>query len=179
MVSRLRIWWPNCQQLIERVKSNSGAACTCVATEYHYHDNDGCAIEVDLFNTDEITAQLSELLRAYRHFHLHGADMDGEERSHFEDRANLAEDTFRAMFRGRIEREEWILVDGTEDSVMRTLLSWAQEMGPRAMAGRQVTSTPTECSRLLMRLTSEPVSAREPTVWPYIRKIVFVLPTLY
>ncbi|KAM0277239.1 hypothetical protein ACHAQH_005960 [Verticillium albo-atrum] len=83
---------------------SSGAACTCAATEYHFHDRDDFRIEVILFSQDDIDNQLSELLRAYRQYHL---DDSGEEKpDHLEMEAMVASDTFNAMFRGLRDRNK-------------------------------------------------------------------------
>jgi hypothetical protein len=122
---------------------------------------------------DKITEQITELLRSYRHYHLHHMDMDRDERKDFEEKAKLAQDTFRAMFRGRLDSEQF-LIDEPEDSVLGTLRSWVQDLDLSAISGREVRLTLADCSTLLVRLTSEHISAREPAVWPYICKIKFV-----
>ncbi|RDW75398.1 hypothetical protein BP6252_06540 [Coleophoma cylindrospora] len=148
--------------------SNSGAACTCVVTEYHFHDSNNFAIEVDLFNADEIRDQLIELLQSYRHYHLHTETMDEEEKRAIEQKANMAQDTFRAMFRGQLDNEQF-LTEMTNESALAILMSYAQEKPP--ISERESTSTLVECSELLMRLTSEQTSPQGPALWPYIRKI--------
>ncbi|KAG7103548.1 hypothetical protein HYQ46_011562 [Verticillium longisporum] len=45
---------------------NNGVACTCAATEYHYHDRGDFRVEVVLFSQSEIDEQIFELLRAYQ-----------------------------------------------------------------------------------------------------------------
>ena len=122
---------------------------------------------------DEITEQITELLQSYRRYHLHRMDMDRDEKKDLEEKAQIAQDTFRAMFRGRLDNEQF-LTDEPEDSVLGTLRSWTQDMGPSTIGEREVRSTLADCSALLMRLTSEQTSAQEPAVWPYIRKIKFV-----
>ncbi|KAI0128678.1 hypothetical protein BJ170DRAFT_594512 [Xylariales sp. AK1849] len=126
--------------------SNSGAACTCVATEYHYHDSNDLVIEVALFSASEISDQLNDLLQSYRHYHSHCDDMHLADNSQF-------------------------LIDDPEDAVLETLYCWTREMGLMDIETRQVATTLAECSTLLMTLTSEPVSAQDRVLWPYIRKI--------
>ncbi|KAK4232771.1 hypothetical protein C8A03DRAFT_39597, partial [Achaetomium macrosporum] len=41
---------------------NNGAACTCVVTEYWYHDRDGFVVEVEPFSQSEIREQLTEMV---------------------------------------------------------------------------------------------------------------------
>lgn len=153
------------------LQSNSGGACTCVVTEYVYHDLDHFETEVELFTTDEIMSQITDLLQAYRHFHFHRDEMDRDEIKDFEHRANVALDTFQAMFRDRLGNSR-ILLDREGDFVLTTLQAWASELTPSSHRGRRVASSLAECSALLMKLTSEHDS-QEPAIWPYISKIRF------
>lgn len=122
---------------------------------------------------DEITKQVTDLLQSYRHYHLRSMEMDDAERNESEKIAEIARDTFRAMFRGRLDNERF-LTDEPEENVLRTLRSWTQDMMPSTIGGREVRRTLADCSTLLMWLTSEQNSAHEPAVWPYIQKIKFV-----
>lgn len=150
--------------------SNSGAACTCIITEYHYNNRDNFVIEIELFSVDEVMEQITQLLQAYRHYHFHGAEMSQDQKKYFEERAKIAQDTFRAMFRGRLDGEQF-LIDQPEDSVLVTLRSWTQDIGLSAIDRREVRSTLADCSALLMRFTLDQASSQEPAIWPYVRKI--------
>jgi hypothetical protein len=120
---------------------------------------------------DELIEQVTELLQSYRHYHLHVHDMEGEdEKKDSEQRSKVARDTFLAMFRGRLDGEEFLQTE-PEASALATLRSWTQEMAPLQVGGRNTMTTLEDCSALLMQLTSELTSAQEPAVWPYIRKI--------
>lgn len=127
-----------------------------------------------MFSMDEITQQITELLQSYRHYHYHEGEMtEIEEKKSWEERAKKALDTFRAMFRGHLDIEH-LLVSNSENSVLKTLLSLAEEIRGKVTNGREVTSSLEDCSALLMRLTSEhlePTSAEAPPDWPYISKI--------
>ncbi|KAF4971538.1 hypothetical protein FZEAL_9822 [Fusarium zealandicum] len=107
--------------------SNSGEACTCVVTEYHYHNRDTLSIEVELFTLEELRDQLSAMLQTYRHFHLNGDEMEDAERRDMEASANVAKDTFRAMFRDQMN-DEAFLIDSPEDVVLRRLARWAESL---------------------------------------------------
>ncbi|KAK1989740.1 hypothetical protein LX36DRAFT_594126 [Colletotrichum falcatum] len=150
--------------------SNSGAACTCVVTEYRHHARDDFVVEVELFARDELAGQVDELLKSYRRFHLHAGEMgqeDGVEEA--EEQAEVALDTFRAMFRGRLGNEAFLAGDPEED-VLSTLRSWLGKTYPQD-GGKYTMGDAQACSSLLMRLTSETAGAREPAVWPYIKTI--------
>ncbi|KAK1975437.1 hypothetical protein LZ30DRAFT_605612 [Colletotrichum cereale] len=150
--------------------SNSGAACTCVVTEYHHHAHDNFVVEVELFDRDELVDQVAELLMSYRRFHQHAGQMveeDGVEEAAEE--AAIALDTFRAMFRGRMG-DEAFLAAGLEEDVLSAMRSWLEETYPRD-DGEYTMGEAQACSSLLERLTSETAGAREPAVWPYIKTI--------
>ncbi|KAI1339281.1 hypothetical protein F5Y15DRAFT_423997 [Xylariaceae sp. FL0016] len=150
--------------------TDNGAACTCVVTEFHYRDANDFTVEAELFTMDEVNDQLSNLLQSYRRFHLYDEFTDADERRDFEEKAKIARDTFRAMFRGRF-RDENVLLDRTEDEVMGMFSTWMEDDEPWSMRAVNVAADQDECAALLMRLTSESISARGPAVWPYIKKI--------
>ncbi|RMJ15686.1 hypothetical protein CDV36_004625 [Fusarium kuroshium] len=148
--------------------SNSGEACTCVVTEFHYHNRDTLDIEVNLFTMDELREQLTGMLQSYRHYHLHSDEMEDAERRDTEDSANLARDTFRAMFRGRLD-DEAFLIDLPEQDVLETLFQWAARERPSILITKQSGLSQDACSKALMELASEPPSRNQPAQWPYIR----------
>lgn len=154
-----------------QLQSSNGEACTCVVTEYHYHNSIDFVIDVEFFSEDELIEQVTELFQSYRRYYLHPQDMwDEDERKASEERANVAWDTFQAMFRGRLEIEQFLRSE-PQDSVLATLISWTQEMGRSPVGGRWTRTTLADCSDHLMQLTSNLSSAQEPAVWPYMRKI--------
>ncbi|KAF4487271.1 Nuclear GTPase SLIP-GC [Colletotrichum fructicola Nara gc5] len=92
--------------------SNSGAACTCVVTEYHYDMRDDFQVDVELFTQDDLMEQVTHLLQSYRRFHLHAEEMtvaDGLEEA--KEHAGVARDTFRALFRGRLGNEAFLTTE--------------------------------------------------------------------
>ncbi|KAK3937803.1 nuclear GTPase SLIP-GC [Diplogelasinospora grovesii] len=151
--------------------SDSGAACTCVVTEYLYHDTDGFTVNIETFSQDELKKQFADMVHDYRHNRLHSADMElAEERRNWEKQADLACDYFSAMFRGRFNTS-LLRSDKPEDQMVETLLAWAQEFGPANIKRSETTNSIGECTALLSHLTSEEGSAQGPAVWPYIKKI--------
>ncbi|EEU37779.1 uncharacterized protein NECHADRAFT_102212 [Fusarium vanettenii 77-13-4] len=148
--------------------SNSGEACTCVVTEFHYHNRDTLDIEVNLFTMEELREQLTGMLQSYRHYHLHSDEMEDAERREKEDSANLARDTFRAMFRGQLT-DEAFLINRPEQDVLETLFQWAARGRPSAFVTKQSGLSQDACSKALMELASEPPSRNQPAQWPYIR----------
>lgn len=138
-------------------------------TEYRYHNLDTLDIRVNLFSTEELRDQLGRLLQVYRTFELHQDEItDAAERQDMEANAKVAKDTFRAMFRGRLTDEAFLIRETYED-VLERLTSWASDARPplRTWTGL----SPQACSDVLMELSSEPASRDSPATWPYIRSI--------
>ncbi|KIY02880.1 uncharacterized protein Z520_01345 [Fonsecaea multimorphosa CBS 102226] len=159
---------------------SSGKACTCVATEYHYHENDDFAIEIEYFTLDELRDQLTELLQSYRHYYLRPAqenDKPEGEQNDLEKRAEVAQDTFQAAFCNHLAHNERFLLDNSEATVLRTLLTWTRATGlpiretPGAGPEREFFNEANQCSDRLIKLTSESTSPNEASIWPFIRKI--------
>jgi hypothetical protein len=123
---------------------------------------------------DEIDAQLTKLLQSYRRYHLRGADIDQQELDDFKKAADLAQDTFQAMFKGRLE-DELFLIRWPEQTVIETLRSWANDIGPSSTDHREVYNSLEDCATRLLQLTSEHNSTHEPSKWPYIHKVRFVV----
>ncbi|KAI1198494.1 hypothetical protein F5X97DRAFT_148310 [Nemania serpens] len=163
-------------------RTNSEAACTCVATEYHYRRGDKCDIEVERYSRDEIRKQVKDLLLSYRRFHRRGNDpnnrvvedlSDEENVGPREKRARLAIDTFKAIFRRRMGDDAFLVAD-SEEEVLGTMYRWLDEDEFRPVE-ENITATLGECAGVLSRLTSEEPSADGPAVWPFIKKVkVFV-----
>ncbi|OAL35776.1 hypothetical protein AYO20_04926 [Fonsecaea nubica] len=160
------------------IKSGSGRACTCVATEYHHHEHDYFAIEMEYFTLDEISSQLTELLQSYRHFPLRtGQDAQDEQWKDLREKAEVAEHTFQAAFRDHLVDNVQLLKEGSEETVLQKLLTWTRNSGlplgerPGASPKTEVFNEAGQCSDRLIELTSEPNSPNQPSTWPFIRKI--------
>ncbi|KAF3807254.1 hypothetical protein GCG54_00008709 [Colletotrichum gloeosporioides] len=153
--------------------SNSGAACTCVVTEYHYADGHDFAIEVELFSQDDLMEQTKELLQLYRLSHLNEGEIMGNDGAAAavdnEEQANVARDTFRSMFRGRLASEDFLLNE-SENTVLETFRSWLREID-LPVGGRHEKASQDDCAGFLAYLTSESTDTRTPAVWPFVRKI--------
>ncbi|KAI0440325.1 hypothetical protein F4803DRAFT_527987 [Xylaria telfairii] len=146
--------------------SSGGLACTCVVTEFHYHEDEAFAIRVERFSETELMPQLEDLLRDYRHFHLNRHSFDSNESSHFEKRARLASDTFQALFR-RLFVERNTLIEDTESKALSTLKSWVRSFNQSTIPQEHFGLSFNECSTLLMELTSDTPTS----IWPWIKKI--------
>ncbi|KAF6518691.1 hypothetical protein HZS61_017065 [Fusarium oxysporum f. sp. conglutinans] len=151
--------------------SNNGEACTCVVTEYHYHNRDTLDIRVNLFSIEELQDQLGRLLQVYRTFELHRDEItDAAERQDMEANAKVAKDTFQAMFRGRLTDEACLIRESYGD-VLDRLTRWASDARPSPLRTYHTGLSPQACSNTLMELSSEPASRDSPATWPYIRSI--------
>ncbi|UQC76138.1 uncharacterized protein CLUP02_17649 [Colletotrichum lupini] len=159
--------------------SNSGAACTCVVTEYHHKDGDAFTIDVELFSQDELMDQMKELLQSYRMFHLNAGELRRNDEAatvvDIEEQANVARDTFRSLFRGQLASEDF-LINEEEATVLRTFHSWLRRVD-LPLEGRHEKPSRDSCAAFLMYLTSESVDTRTPAVWPFVRKIKVFLPS--
>jgi hypothetical protein len=125
-------------------------------------------VDAELFSVDELKEQVDDLLQAYRRYHDNIDDMEDDgELADCEEGAQVAEDTFRAMFRGRFDDDE----DWLRNRRLSTLQRWARDLRPSRFEG-QSTGTLSDCKALLMRLTSERIGSEEGVaIWPYVRKI--------
>ncbi|TRX89955.1 hypothetical protein FHL15_009227 [Xylaria flabelliformis] len=144
--------------------SNSGAACTCVVTEFHFHDDEEFAIMVERFSEAELMPQLENLLRDYRHFHLNRDSLEAHELVDFEKRAKLASDTFHALFRGHFVESNTFIED-TEFQASSMLKSWVQDFDQSMIQSEYSGLNLRQCSTLLMELTSDTPSDTA-TIWP-------------
>lgn len=151
-----------------------------MVTEYLYHKRDDFIIEVELFCEYELEKQFVHLVDAYRRWHFHLEGMDAADREYWTDQANLARDTFNAMFRGKTANIKALLQrpDQSQQGIVKTLLSWARELGP-SINDHEVKSSLKDCSELLFRLTSDEKAPQGPAAWPYIKKIRLVLNTAH
>ncbi|KAI1815628.1 hypothetical protein GGS20DRAFT_322793 [Poronia punctata] len=156
--------------------SNIGGACTCVVTEYHHHPSSLFAIDVERFSGSEIKDQVLNLLRDLRHFHLNRSTLDSDEVRDLQDRADLARDTFKSMFRGTFT-EEAFLLSGSETMVYDKLKTWVRELQQQQQEEEEVQTglkenmSFEECARLILQLTSEETESDGPALWPWIKRI--------
>lgn len=122
----------------------------------------------------ELREQIQPLLVSYRQFHLHEHDIEAGDREHFEVQSKLAWDTFLAMFRGRLGGRGFLLGD-EEDSIVETLMNWAEELRPANTAAMTEGLSLEQCSALLSNLSSDSAEGNAPASWPYIKKIQYEL----
>lgn len=127
-------------------------------------------MQVELFSLDECLKQLTDLLQSYRNFKLNHGSMSPEERQFFQDDSELDQDTFRAMFGGRLG-DEAFLIEKPEDAVLETFKAWTEEALGSQDTNMMPGLTLRECSDRLTRLASDRTSPDEMATWPYIRKV--------
>lgn len=152
-------------------QSNNGAACTCVATEFHFHELSTFHIEVELLDENELLEQLVQLLHSYRYFHLNQSYMDDEtERTEVEERAQLAEDTFNSMFPGRVPSQRFLLKEA-EDEARRQFQALVQDMRPSSASMNKFGMSQETCADELRVLSSFVADSDDRSAWPFIRRI--------
>ncbi len=113
-----------------------------------------------------------QMLENYRYFHSMGSEIEQEEHHDFEEKAQLAEDTFRSMFRTRLRGVDSLLSQPLE-YIRETFRSWVTELRPSESDGSRTGLTQDACSSILKKLSSETAAHDEPGVWPYICKIKY------
>lgn len=124
-----------------------------------------------MFSSEELDSMLKDMLHAFRHYEFNGDDLTREERVEDEKRHELAWNTLNAMFQDHLKGQSHSLTAHSEDAVLETLRHWVRETNIGNLGGRKVLASLTECSDHLVRLTSDPNSAQEFAVWPYIKHL--------
>lgn len=132
-------------------------------------------VETDWFDEEEIGQQLSQLLTAYRHFHLHSHELESDDVQSQEEAANGARDVFVALFQGRLVDHD-VLITEPERSLLERMQSEIQRRGLREIVRRRVLASARECSEYLAELTSERPDQHESRSWPLIKRIRCVEP---
>ncbi|KUL85849.1 hypothetical protein ZTR_07402 [Talaromyces verruculosus] len=161
--------------------SNSGAACTCVVTEYHFHDRNDYSIEVDYFSLQELQTQFEQLLSSFREYKSKTAsdlaDMAAEDRENLKRKADLATSTFRASFGERLDNTPAVLDVVAFDEAINTMITWVSQvlpqlgMGESGILSRESFDDMNQCSNRLKSLTSETEERDQACLWPFIRKL--------
>ncbi|KAH8732134.1 hypothetical protein GQ44DRAFT_767167 [Phaeosphaeriaceae sp. PMI808] len=161
--------------------SGSGTACTCAVTEYHFHDKNEIIIYVDYFPLAELKKQFEELLTALRDYQSlprnsrSRADNDEDDNTkRLQRKADLAKETFKASFGGRVDQHPTILTSMPFENSVRLMVEWAEQLLPR-QRGRESFTTIEDCSSRLRDLSSEsdspvPIGGVR-TRWPFIKKL--------
>jgi hypothetical protein len=160
-------------------KGSDGTSCTCVVTEYHYHERPDYAIQVSYFPKDRLLRQFKELLRAYRQFHAGTFPQD--EAEDFEKASKVALDTFKAAFRDQSSMTEDFLRQTDASIVESTFSSWVTQSAPQDFhdagsdlnAQMQRINDEEECKRRVRELTSESSGLSGAASWPYIKMVKY------
>jgi hypothetical protein len=161
-------------------QSNSGAACTCVVTEYHFHDRDDYCIEIEYFTMQELRRQFEQLLGAYRqHKFPESPTMSAADREDLGKNAALAQSTFRASFRNKLDDRPEVLDTLPFSDAIDTMMGWVEQVLPRLGTQenslRESFSDTNQCSNRLTVLASETDERDQAYSWPLIRKLKLVL----
>ncbi|KAI0097023.1 hypothetical protein GGR51DRAFT_542081 [Nemania sp. FL0031] len=151
------------------VTGSNGNACTCIATEFHFHENERFHVEIEIVTDGELIPHLEDLLRDYRQFHLNRNAFELlDERDYLRKQASIANDTFKAMFRNHFTNQD-ILKQGSGSEALLTMKSWVQDFRNRSMPPLEHFGLSLdECSKVLLEVNSE--KSRTP-LWPWIKKI--------
>ncbi|KAJ6789790.1 hypothetical protein PWT90_02340 [Aphanocladium album] len=159
---------------MDLVKSgSSGWACTCAATEFHYHESELLNIEVQLYDKDELLQQQMQYLGFYREFYS-AEKLSAKDQEEMGKSAQLAEDTFKALFQSRLPSRHILLHEPTSD-VERIFKNLIEELRPSEAETTMKGLTKQECGARLLELSptvaSTAAAATQAVAWPYIEKI--------
>lgn len=162
---------------------DSGEACTCVATEYHYHNLKTYTIEVVYFTKERLLEQFKTHLKAYRRCHLHRAE-DDEEKRDLGKAASIAWHAFEAAFRNQNLLTKAYMLQENEQVLIDNFSSWIDGSAPLgyheaakhlSYIRRESIVDQEECSNRVMQLTSERSDGEVAASWPYIERVVVYL----
>lgn len=166
-------------RLLKGLQNSSGVACTCVITEYHYHDATTFEIRIDAFSGEELETQIKDLVHKYRSYHRHRSTLEGPERQVCEEEADVAQDTLMTMFRTKLSNLDWIKNEPDVERVNNQLVGWATSYLGSQDLETQVLDSPKTCSARLQHLTSDMSSGNAPALWPFIRGVKYVVLILF
>lgn len=152
------------------------AACTRVATEYHYHNSDEFHIEVEYFTEGELKSYFEELLVAWRVRLSLPAGHLFDDCDDFEKKAGAAFGTFYAMFGTHLCQKPGIL---SSETAIDDLMRWTSEMlscHKNNAANHPVQKFKDEksFSETLSKLTTGATDTGHDSLWPFVRKLKYV-----
>lgn len=117
-------------------------------------------------------SQLLDMLQSYRYYKVHFGEPTSTDGNDYQKSYSLAVDTFKAMFRGRLD--DWaFLVTDSEAEVLEKLRGWISELRPRQSIEEDSNLSLKACSDRLARLASNTAAADAAPIWPYLRKIKY------
>lgn len=167
------------EELALRSESIGGSSVHC-----HY-GQDELVVQVEWFTEDEIEAQLSEHLAAYRAFYLVSLDEDEEEQKKLTaadqkrdkdpvaiESADSALEVFKMMAHGRLNWAELQMVlREEEEDVLNVFMTWVQDMTVPEKTQTETFLTIKECVGYLRKLSVPSKLGCEIKALPFIRKI--------
>jgi hypothetical protein len=175
------------------VQSSEGAACTCVVTEFRHVDDSHTGpftIEAEFMTSEEMKELLGELLTTFRQFHVTRFFQElksQEEQQKCRDEAERAWETFQSLFNDQpgltMEHlsEDY---EGAHSSLLTQLERWAsaglalRPGGLDAVEYSVIAGDIEECRDALDMLTGSNIREGKPALWPFIKLIRFVEPSL-
>ena len=127
-----------------------------------------------------LVEQFTELLQAYRRFHLHRVE-DAAENNDLVEASSVAWHTFRAAFKNQAALTEAYLLEQDERTILGDVSVWIDQSAPAgySQAGgstnmrRESIAGMDACSDRLMQLTSERPDANVAASWPYIERVKY------
>lgn len=128
----------------------------------------------------ELRSQFEQLLGAYREDKTPPPNMTAADREDLLGKAVLAESTFRASFRNKLDDHSEVLSTVPLEDAIDVMMGWVEQVLPRSVRTqenstmRQSFSDINQCSNRLKVLASETDERDQACYWPFIRKLKFV-----
>lgn len=155
-----------------------GAACTCVATEYHYHDIDEFHVEVEYFTKEELRTYFQELLVVHAIHLLPPADREVDDGDDFKKKAEAASKTLKTMFGNRMDQNPDVL---KSETAIEDLVNWSVEIlscqkdnAANQLVQKFKDEDEKSFSETLSKLTTQISNTRGENRWPFVRKLKYV-----
>jgi hypothetical protein len=150
--------------------SANSAACTCVATEFLYHALPTFEIEVEYFSRQELERQLSAHLESYRYYHLNRGELEKDVLDVCKQNAELAKDTFKAMFPLQFEKGLDLLLTMAEEDALVRLMAWV-DISPHSTSDQETFENAASCAKRLREITTNSKAVGQAQLWPFIHKV--------
>jgi hypothetical protein len=176
-------------------QGSSGSACTCAATEFHYHNPPltapQYAIEVSYFSVDRVTQQFKELLQIYRQHNSEPSGQPSNDTAATSAQRATGPDAswniFKAAFPTVSALTKEFLLQDDEEQVNSAMSSWVVNYAPAELHAaandllhpcRESFADERACKERLRELTSQSNEFDGPARWPYIESVKYVSTSL-
>ena len=147
-----------------------------------YHDSDKFIIHVEYFSLPELKHQFEHLLSAYRNNETIDLGANPTKRQEevienkegLDQKANLALQTFKAIFHQELQKDPKVLIDDDFDDAIEKMMDWVQVLLPKSQE-QESFDTVDQCADRLATLTSETQGTSSHSAlgsrWPLVKSM--------